>query len=377
MKAVTIVLSLVILLAAPELAQAQVAGGTGTLGYQLGLYGRVRVDVPFYPSTRQLDRLSILVGLNSSAVFDYTEDAENLEPPSLTTGGIADTIATVLTDNSYSNLEPNVRVRVTVYSWHGDDYFIVKYTVINTNSGPYTLAIGDFAIPKPGNVYGGETVEYDAVKKVAYYFRTGEDSHVGLKLLSGEPFSFHSMEWDTYSPNPDADEAADSTRYRLCATPGFDATFTAGTNGSVMCLNAGERTLAPGDSAIVYYGVIFTASLNALLAEADSVQLRYNGVFTGVEPISGDVPAEFSLSQNYPNPFNPETRITFTLAGAVPATLRVYDVLGREVATLVDGLLPPGSYAVPFAGQGLSSGTYFYALTAGSFRETRRMVLVR
>jgi len=121
--------------------------GTGTMGFQLGTYGRIRLDVPVYPGTRQLDRMSFVVALSPTAVFDYTEDSENLEPPSLTTGGIADTTATVLTDNSFSNLEPNVRVRVTVYSWHNDGFVIAKYTIINTHTGAYTLPWGRSLFP--------------------------------------------------------------------------------------------------------------------------------------------------------------------------------------------------------------------------------------
>jgi hypothetical protein len=377
MKAATILLVLALTLLASDVAQSQVAGGTGSMGYQLGLYGRVRMDVPVYPATRQLDRLSFIAALNSTSVFDYVEDAENVEVPSLSTGGIADTIATVVIDNSFSQLEPNVRVRVTVYSWHNDDFFIVKYTTTNTGTAPYNLYLGAFVVPKPSNTYGLESVSYDATKKVAYFFRTGQDPHIGLKVVSGDPYSFHPLDWDAYSPNPDADEATDSTRYWMTATPGFDPTVVSGVNGSAFNLNAGERTIAPGDSATVYYAVIFTTSLNALLAEADSAQIRYDGVFTGITPLAGAVPEEFGLSQNYPNPFNPETRIAFAVKNASPTTLKVYDMLGREVATLVDAQLAPGSYAVSFAGHGLASGTYFYTLTAGSYRETRRMMLVR
>jgi len=212
---------------------------------------------------------------------------------------------------------------------------------------------------------------------VSYFFRTGQNPYVGVKVLSGDPSSFHVLDWDAYSPNPDADEAADSTRYQMTALPGFDGTLTAGVNGSAFNLNAGERTLAPGDSVTAYYAILYTTSLSDLLLEADSAQARYNGTFTGVEPVAFDVPGEFSLSQNYPNPFNPETRITFAVKSSAFTTLKVYDLLGREVATLVEEPLAPGSYAVSFSGERLASGTYLYTLTAGSYRETRRMVLVR
>jgi hypothetical protein len=87
----------------------------------------------------------------------------------------------------------------------------------------------------------------------------------------------------------------------------------------------------------------------------------------------------FSLSQNYPNPFNPSTNITYNLAEREFVTLKVYDVLGNEVATLVNEEKSAGSYNVQFSMDKLklSSGTYFYRLQAGNFVETKKMILLK
>ncbi len=89
------------------------------------------------------------------------------------------------------------------------------------------------------------------------------------------------------------------------------------------------------------------------------------------------VPAEFALGQNYPNPFNPTTTIRYALPEAVRVTLRVYDVLGREVAGLVDAVQEPGYYAVELDARSLSSGTYFYRLAAGKYARTMKVQLMR
>jgi len=91
----------------------------------------------------------------------------------------------------------------------------------------------------------------------------------------------------------------------------------------------------------------------------------------------GEVPATVGLAQNYPNPFNPSTTISYHLAAAGDVTLRVYDLLGRDVATLVDRPQPAGRYHVTFDGRGLASGVYIYRLKAGSFVEQKRMVLLK
>jgi beta propeller repeat protein len=104
-----------------------------------------------------------------------------------------------------------------------------------------------------------------------------------------------------------------------------------------------------------------------------------NGSLSTVESF-GITPAGFTLSQNYPNPFNPSTKIDYSLEKASQVSLKVYDVLGNEVAALVSGRQEAGSYTVPFnaAGTlGLSSGVYFYRLESGSFVSTKKLILMK
>lgn len=86
---------------------------------------------------------------------------------------------------------------------------------------------------------------------------------------------------------------------------------------------------------------------------------------------------EYTLSQNYPNPFNPTTTITYQIPQTEFVTIKVYDILGSEVATLVNEEKPAGSYEVKFEGSGLTSGMYFYHLKAGEYNETRKMVFLK
>jgi len=106
-----------------------------------------------------------------------------------------------------------------------------------------------------------------------------------------------------------------------------------------------------------------------------------------VENETPNLPTEFSLSQNYPNPFNPTTKIRYEIPGQAQndnmlVTLKVYDVLGNEVATLINEEKPAGSYEVEFNGSNLTSGVYFYQLRAGSpkgqaFIQTKKMLLIK
>ncbi|MBP9119943.1 MAG: T9SS type A sorting domain-containing protein [Ignavibacterium sp.] len=88
-------------------------------------------------------------------------------------------------------------------------------------------------------------------------------------------------------------------------------------------------------------------------------------------------PVSFNLYQNYPNPFNPNTKIIWQSSVSSHQTLKVYDVLGNEVATLVDEYRNAGSYEINFNASSLSSGIYFYKFTAGSFVDSKKMILLR
>ncbi|MFT5142150.1 MAG: hypothetical protein ACI80V_002406 [Rhodothermales bacterium] len=101
------------------------------------------------------------------------------------------------------------------------------------------------------------------------------------------------------------------------------------------------------------------------------------GTHTDSEDDSDTLPTEYGLRANYPNPFNPTTRIEYQLPDAGAVRIVVVDMLGRSVATLVDGLQPAGSYAVTFDAGDLPSGLYLYRMTAGSFVKTNRMILLK
>jgi hypothetical protein len=126
------------------------------------------------------------------------------------------------------------------------------------------------------------------------------------------------------------------------------------------------------------YALCFTDSARGYAAGNGGTVLQTTspGTVTGVREGS-TAPAAFRLAQNYPNPFNPETRIEFQLPAQGPVSLVVYDLLGREVATLVDDVLEAGPHLVTWNAASLSTGVYFYRLHAGAFTQTRKLLLVR
>ena len=109
---------------------------------------------------------------------------------------------------------------------------------------------------------------------------------------------------------------------------------------------------------------------------------RYEGnvnvvLATGLAGNENGLPKEFSLGQNYPNPFNPVTKISYSIPKSSFVTIQVFDILGREVATLVNDMRQPGYYSVDFDGSSLSSGAYTYKITAGTFTDVKRFMLIK
>jgi hypothetical protein len=101
-------------------------------------------------------------------------------------------------------------------------------------------------------------------------------------------------------------------------------------------------------------------------------------ITTGIKEVKETChPISFTLLQNYPNPFNPSTSIQYQIPTASFVSLRVFDLLGREIAALVNEEKPPGTYTINFDGSSLSSGVYFYSIGANNFHQTKKLILMR
>jgi len=128
---------------------------------------------------------------------------------------------------------------------------------------------------------------------------------------------------------------------------------------------------------------VFVLRISNLLPESDAIVLNEgaDGVIDLIQDLSKPVPLptvlanEFRLLQNYPNPFNPATTIEYSIPENSIVTLKVYDILGKEVASIFNEYQNQGSYIVNWNASSLSSGVYIYKLTAGNYSDTKKMVL--
>jgi photosystem II stability/assembly factor-like uncharacterized protein len=174
----------------------------------------------------------------------------------------------------------------------------------------------------------------------------------------------------------------------------FNSIHFADANTGYSCLQNGKiaKTTDGGESWNIYptetnnelWSVHFLNSETGFVAGFGGTILKTTtgGMPIGMQPISNETPKLFLLQQNYPNPFNPVTKINFSLpnpseGGAMNTKLIVFDILGREVSTLVNEKLQPGDYEVKWDASKFASGVYFYQLTTDGFSLTKKMVLIK
>jgi hypothetical protein len=143
--------------------------------------------------------------------------------------------------------------------------------------------------------------------------------------------------------------------------------------------NAGENWYSQNSGTLARLRTIQILDLNNLWIAGDSgVILRTTtGGVTFINEYTNEIPSSFNLKQNFPNPFNSQARIEFDVSRAEFVTLKIFDMQGKEISTLVNERLSPGSYEVSFDGSALSSGIYFYRLGVGKNIQTRKMTLLK
>lgn len=148
-------------------------------------------------------------------------------------------------------------------------------------------------------------------------------------------------------------------------------------------LSCGPFTLRPGtnptpDTLLITFAIVSGQNVNAMLLHADRAQAIYlNGGQVGVNGPGHEAPSRFELLQNYPNPFNPTTTIRFALPRAGHVRVSVMNMLGEEVAVLVNQTMQIGTHSVVWSAGGSSSGVYFYRIRTDQFVETRKLILLR
>ncbi len=366
MKKTLLFLAIFLSLASGAYSQAEF--NTGTLELVVNEYGRIRLFSE--DGTRQLQRASILAGTSITSVFDYTNDAEALEPTVLVTDPqLSDFEIYGAYDNSYSGLPPAVEVRLHAYGWTGGEFVIVKFNVKNIETAAISPLIGLDIIPELNQSYGFDTVTYLENEQVIRFHR-GAGINMGMKLLSTPFSSVVSTEWFE-------DYSVDENYWNWMNFNALQPQYISTTADGPLTITSQEAVeIAPNESTEVFYAMALGADQQDMLDNIAAATAKYESWFASVDD-PGAPQSLAALEQNYPNPFSSLTSIRYTLREEGPVSLKIYNSAGNEIAVLVHGDQIAGTHVVEFGAEMLPPGIYFCRLLSGNNASAIKMQIVK
>lgn len=258
-------------------------------------------------------------------------------------------------------------------------------------SGEITFSGGGFSEPESFTLglFNKPTIQIDSTLDHGFVFKEDEAPHSGYLITPGDASVYaikdsiwHHVSTNTFkigTGNSEGQPTSGTYAFSLGAQPveeGMLVRYSLYKDNETFSSSA--YVIDTTDSVtrsfnLVTFG-ISNSSTNSLILEA--VLLNQSNLVS-TEPIESDLPKQIILHQNYPNPFNPNTVISYQLPSSVLVRLTVFDALGREVATLVNGVQNSGQHSVNFDASELSSGVYLYRLETGSFVSTKKMLLMK
>lgn len=356
----------------PVIIYAQAGINLTGMGVELNSYGRLRVYKDDLNGKVYIDHISILAGTTVGSVFDYYQDSGNIDTLRYTSPDLqSDTGIYVAVNNSYSNLPPSVTVKENVYIWNSSPFFLVRYTVFNSETFPLNLTTGLEIVPKIGGYYGSDSIRYNPDEK---YFKIYKGSfQTGFKYFSPDSSQITSLaafNWYPFYQN-------DTLFYNLLTKNIPDTTWFSNEIGAIVVSGHQTKTLNPNDSLWFFYAFTIGENDSVLSANLSAAQVKYNRIVTNANNELSEIPLGYSLNQNYPNPFNPSTTISFTLPKQQYVKLSVYNILGQKVNTLFDEIKSSGIYKVSFNASNLPSGVYIYRLEGEGISLSRKMLLIK
>ena len=268
----------------------------------------------------------------------------------------------------------NVEMHSYAFSSPGDTrYIILHYDLKNPGATVISNLYAGIFLDWDIGIYEANVSAFDATRSLGYAFDNSrsERAYLGIRALDSAA-SYRTLI---------NDGALDLSLFaKWFWISGGIFGNPSSPNDIHHVIASGPYVLGPGGTRKVAFALVAAeSSLTQLQEAADAAKAKWLQILNpvSVEETDPTIPLTFGLEQNFPNPFNPSTTIGFRVAREEFVRITVFDMLGRQVATLVDEMKTPGLYQVRWDARSLSSGIYHYRLRAGTFVETRKLVLMR
>lgn len=362
-------------------------GRLAYLDYPLNKYGVGFV----FNGVNHLYEGGLILGTSESRVVDVVrnestqdEDFRSGDFFTLQTPGIvSDQDGFTRFSDSTAPTANRIGVRVALHSYAYSNpvdskYIILAYEITNTTTVPLTNFRAGIFLDWDIGPTEAELVRnvsrYDSTRSLGYAFSSiagGRREYLGIRALDSAS-SF------TTILNTSSTDLSRSAKWKWIS--GGFASTNGGPADIHQVIASGPYTISPGSTQTVAFAILAgDSSLTNIQQSADAAKRKWLSINKTVG-IAGDqslTPTSFHLAQNYPNPFNPTTAISYQLSAVSFVTLKVFDVLGREVAVLVNEVRQPGVYTVRWDASSFPSGVYLYRLEAGDFRAARKLMLLK
>ncbi len=290
---------------------------------------------------------------------------------------------TLFNDDPAGSNKLGTKISLRSYSYSGsedDDYIILRYNIKNTSSlaltGLYAGLFFDWDFADAVS----DSTGYDPSGNLGYVYRTAGNpsTWVATASASQQTAGYYAIRNDGSQGNInlfDTDGYSDADKWTTISS-GIGVQG-AGPGDISQVVSNGAYDINPGDSVDAAFIIAAGNNLEALRTAVSRARIKYESVILDAEGEENPLPDDYSLSQNYPNPFNPSTVISYNIMETTSVLLRIYDITGQTISTLVNEVQNQGRYIVNFNAADYSSGTYFYELRAGEFREVKKMILLK
>ncbi len=282
---------------------------------------------------------------------------------------------TVFNDDNAGAYKLGVAVKLRTYSFNVDpdkNFIILRYDIAN-NSG---TDINNFYV---GNFFDWDMIEgdgsgdytsWDSTGNLGYVYHVNGNPNtwIGTALISSSNYGYWAINNNTFGyTKSDKWKAISSGIGSTNVGPADIAEITSG----------GPFNIKAGDTLDVAFAITAGNNLSDLRTGIANARTKYGNIITDTNNGGKQVVYTYELSQNYPNPFNPSTNISYQLPKNGFVTLKIYDVLGNLVKTIVSGYQTQGNHTVSFNGTNLASGVYLYRINAGNFVAAKKMLLLK
>ena len=370
----------------------------GVIGFNDFPDNKSGIGLKYFSEENVLFEGALMYGVNSTKLMDaarvetnQSTDFKVINPLKVSENSestIEEAIAE-FNDDGGGNNKLGIKTKSIAYSFSApdlEDVIILRYDLTNLSNAPIeNLKVGlfmDFDVPESD--YGNDMAVWDALDYFAYAYDVNGKANGRyyavapiMHLPSMASYGYYGIDNSLSKGDVTLTDAFTKDEKWLTISSKEANTYIGPTDISLVVSSMGYN-IPVGETIHPAFMITYGENSLAIRQKVKAVRTYYYNILSDVEESQeNEIPIEYKLEQNYPNPFNPITTISYSLPADGLVKIKVYDLLGREIISLVNNFQVAGRHLVQVDGSNLSSGIYFYSIEASNFRAVKKMILIK